>query len=70
MASETPRDITEILSDPNVVVEALREAVKDAIQRHKQMGLPMVVSKDGAVHWITPEEAEREMEDSSRLPGE
>ncbi len=54
------RDISEILaSDPNVVVDALREAVQDAIQRHKQMGLPMAVWRDGAVVWVAPEEMER-----------
>jgi hypothetical protein len=59
MASETRRDISEILSDPTVVVQAATEARQDAIQRHKQMGLPMAVWKDGAVAWVAPEELER-----------
>jgi hypothetical protein len=57
MASETQRDISEILaSDPDVAVRAATAAVQDAILRHKQMGLPMAVWRDGAVVWIPPEE--------------
>ncbi len=59
MAGESPRDISEILSDPTVLVQAVREAVQDAIQRHKQMGLPMAIWKDGHVTWVAPEELER-----------
>jgi len=63
MASETPRDISEILSsDPTIVVQAVSEAVQDAIRRHKQMGLPMAVWRDGAVVWIPAEELERARE--------
>ncbi len=63
MASETPRDISEILSDPNIVVQALNEAIQDAVQRHKQMGLPMAIWRDGAVVWVAPEELERPKKD-------
>jgi hypothetical protein len=66
MATEPPRDISEILSDPNVVIEAAREALDDAIQRHKQMGLPMAVAKDGRPTWVAPEELEREITSSDR----
>jgi len=59
MASEPTRDISEILSDPMVVVQAADEASQDAIQRHKQMGLPLAIWKDGGVAWIAPEELER-----------
>ena len=59
MASEPTRDISEILSDPTVVVEAADEAAQDAIQRHKQMGLPLAIWKDGGVAWIAPEELEQ-----------
>ncbi len=63
MASETPRDISEILSsDPTVIMQALSEARQDAVQRHKQMGLPLAVWKDGAVVWVAPEELERARE--------
>jgi len=65
MASETPRDISDILSsEPTVVLQAVSEAVQDAVQRHKRMGLPLAVWKDGAVVWVAPEELERVREDN------
>jgi hypothetical protein len=60
MGSESARDISEILLDPTVVVQAANEAVHDAVRRHKQMGLPLAVWKDGEVAWVAPEELERE----------
>ena len=64
MASESRRDISEILaSDPTLVVQAVTEAVQDAVQRHKQMGLPMAIWRDGAVAWVAAEELEQAKED-------
>ena len=63
MATEPARDISEILSDPAVVVQAAIEAAQDAIRRHKQMGFPMAVWRDGKVAWVAPEELERKEEE-------
>ncbi|MGA2033354.1 MAG: antitoxin family protein [Thermoguttaceae bacterium] len=63
VAAEPKRDISEILSDPNVVVEALREAVQDEVKRHKQMGLPMAIWRDGKVVWVPAEELEEAKEE-------
>ena len=63
MASESARDISEILLDPTVVVQAAREAAQEAVQRHKQMGLPLAVWKDGAVVWVAPEDLEQAKEE-------
>ena len=60
MATERSRDISKILSDSNVVLQAASEAARDAIQRHKQMGLPLAVWRNGAVAWVAPEELKRE----------
>jgi hypothetical protein len=68
MATERARDISKILSDPNVVLQAASEAAQDAIQRHKQMGLPLAVWKDGAVAWVAPEELERMMGEDMKKP--
>jgi hypothetical protein len=59
MTNESPRDISEILSDPNVVIEAINEATQEAVRRHKQMGVPMAIWKDGRVTWVAPEELEQ-----------
>jgi hypothetical protein len=68
MAAEPPKDISKILADPNVAVEVVREGVRDAIRRHKQMGLPLAVWKDGQVVWITAEEAEAAMASEPPAP--
>jgi hypothetical protein len=57
VALEPKRDISEILSDPTVVEQAVTEAVREAVRRHKQMGLPLAVWRDGKVAWIAPEDA-------------
>jgi len=62
LGNEPKRDISEILSDPTVVTRAANEAIKEAIRRHKQMGLPMAVWQDGAVVWIAAEDLERARE--------
>ena len=59
MANEPARDISEILSDPTVVVQAAREAAEDAIRRHQQMRLPLAVCRDGHGAGVAPEELER-----------
>jgi hypothetical protein len=66
MASEPARDISELLSDPEVIAQAADEAIQDVILRHKQMGLPMAVWKDGGVAWVAPEELERAREARKR----
>jgi len=38
------------------ILEALREAVREALLRHKQAGNPVVVWRDGRVVWIPPED--------------
>ncbi len=59
MASEPDRDISEVLADPYVLVEAATEAAREAIQRHKQLGLPLAVWRNGRVVWLTAEELEQ-----------
>lgn len=38
------------------ILEALREAVREALLRHKQAGNPVAVWRDGRVVWIPPED--------------
>ena len=66
MASKPTRDISELLSDPNTVVEAAREAAADAIKLHKQMGLPLAVWRDGHVASVTAEDLERSQDDAAQ----
>ncbi len=49
-------DIGEILADTERVTEAVRQAGREARLRHKQMGVPIVVWRDGQMVEIPPEE--------------
>jgi hypothetical protein len=37
---------------------AMRKAVREAVLRHKLLGQPIAVGRDGKVVWIRPEEIE------------
>jgi hypothetical protein len=50
------RSPAERVADLPRIQRALRAAVRDALMRHKQAGLPVVIWRDGAVVWIPPEE--------------
>ena len=47
MASERVNDLTRIL-------DAMREAVREALARHKLAGNPVAAWRDGRVVWIQP----------------
>ena len=49
MASERVNDLVRIL-------DAMREAVSEALARHKFAGNPVAAWKDGRVVWIQPED--------------
>jgi hypothetical protein len=51
-----PSDIDERFADTDRVTEAIRQAGRDARLRHKQLGVPLVVWRDGQVVEIPPEE--------------
>ena len=57
MATADPKDIAQIFRDGTLIDEAMNAAVRDAVQLHKEKGLPLVVWRDGRVVWISPEEA-------------
>jgi hypothetical protein len=48
--------VSELLADSNRVTDAVRQAGRDARLRHKQLGVPLVVWRDGQVALIPPEE--------------
>jgi hypothetical protein len=67
MQVREPKDISAIFLDDKFVEEALNAAVRDAVQLHKEKGLPLVVWRDGKTMWISPEEAERTMSCSGKI---
>lgn len=42
--------------DPKTVQRALAAGVREALLRHKRLGLSVVESRDGQIVWIPPEE--------------
>jgi hypothetical protein len=44
------------IDDVPRILEALKEAVRDALLRHKRAGNPVAVWRDGRVVWIAPDD--------------
>jgi hypothetical protein len=44
------------LEDLPRILRAMREAVREALLRHKQLGNPVAVWQDGQVVWLAPDE--------------
>jgi hypothetical protein len=58
MNSDEQKDVRSIMLDTNLVEQALQKAVVQAMIRHKRLGNPIVVWRDGKVVWIPAEEIE------------
>jgi len=57
--SDTPRaDLTpaERVDDISRTLRALKQAIQDALQRHKRDGNPVAVWRNARVEWIQPED--------------
>jgi hypothetical protein len=57
--SREPVDIAAIWEEGTLMDRAMTLAIRDAIQLHKEKGVPMVVCREGKILHISPEEAER-----------
>ena len=68
MMNQGPKDIDKIFREGTLIDEAMNLAVRDAVQLHKEKGLPMVVWRDGQILWISPEEAEQSLAAASGRP--
>ncbi len=56
MANAVKKDIGKIIAEGTLIDEAVKQAVKEAVLKHKQAGNPIVAMKDGQMVWIKPEE--------------
>ena len=51
------KDVHRIfVEERHLIDEALARAVRDAVLRHKELGLPVVVERDGKIEWVKPED--------------
>jgi len=57
MQPEDMKDVGAIL-ETDLPGRAMRKAVREAVLRHKLLGQPIAVGRDGKVVWIPPEEIE------------
>ncbi|MCL4821145.1 MAG: hypothetical protein KJ067_18570 [Vicinamibacteria bacterium] len=55
-APDDYRTPAERVSDLPRILDAMEEGVRQALRRHKALGNPIAIWKDGAVVWIPPEE--------------
>lgn len=57
MKVATPKDPDRIFREEgHLIDEALRKGVRDALRRHKQLGNPVVVERDGKIVWLSAAE--------------
>jgi hypothetical protein len=53
---KSEKNIAELFAEGTEIDKALALAVRDALWRHKQLGNPVAIWRDGRVVWIPPEE--------------
>jgi len=46
----------DVFWDVEKVTAALQRAVREALERHRRLGNPVCVWRDGRVVWLSPEE--------------
>lgn len=57
MKAEVKKDVNRILvEDGHLIDEAFKQGVRDAMLRHKQAGLPVVIYRDGKAVWVMPQD--------------
>jgi hypothetical protein len=56
MEEKTEKSIDEIFREGVLIDKALKDAVQEALMRHKQAGNPIIVWRDGKAVWLQPEE--------------
>ena len=49
MSDEAPKDVKEIAVNDATIGPAIRQAAREAIERHRQAGLPVVLWENGQV---------------------
>ena len=57
------KDIEAIFADGVEIDKALRKATREAVRRHKLLGNPIAVLRDGKVCWLQGDEIELSPED-------
>jgi hypothetical protein len=56
MPEEARHSLADRVRDLRLVQQALANAVRDALRRHKQAGNPVAVWRDGHIVWLDPDD--------------
>ena len=57
MKAEAQKDVNRIfVEDGHLIDEARKQGVRDAMLRHKEAGLPVVIYRDGKAVWVMPQD--------------
>ena len=62
MKKEQTKAIREIALTGRLIDEALNQAARDAVQKHREAGLPLAVWKDGKTVWVQPDEVDAQQD--------
>jgi hypothetical protein len=56
MTDKAKDRISQLFADGTEIDRALERGVREALWRHRQLGVPIVVWRDGQIVWVPPEE--------------
>lgn len=57
MTTNAKKDVNRILVEEGQVInEALKQGVRDAMRRHREAGLPVVIYREGKAVWVMPQD--------------
>ena len=57
MTTNAKRDVNRILVEEGQLInEALKQGVRDAMLRHREAGLPVVIYREGKAVWVMPQD--------------
>jgi hypothetical protein len=64
MTTDDSRPPVDRVEDHQRILRVMREAVHEAVLRHKRLGNPVAIWRDGRVVWLSPEEIPETFDDS------
>lgn len=70
MSARPPRDIGRIIREGTAIDRAIIAARRQVIRRHRQLGVPLVIWRDGRVVELDPESVELPIVPGDLSPGD
>jgi hypothetical protein len=60
--------IDRAVANPQLITRALAKGVREALERHKRLGQPVVVFRNGKTVWVDPDEIPLPARPKSKTP--